>query len=546
MPESKRDAAVEPGDAGDELNAAERSRAAADSLPEPLVLGEDDAPSSGSSVVRGGLWSLMARGVPQIQVLAVSIAAARFLGPEGLGRQAFIAFTAVSAVRILTGGLGPALIRFIGEGRGQRREDVVRGLIRWGWRIQLLGAVFGGGALLLPALFGSEPTGAWVLAAVAAALAVMHSVPSSVLVALQRWREASIAGLVTGIVAVPATIAVLALGGGITGMFAVEAAVALGNLAWTAWFARRAMGPAAVAVSPVLERRGEVLGFTGLTTVGVVLELVVWRRSELFILERVASDTQIALYAISFAGLMALVRLAEAIPGVTMSTASAMAGAGEYEGIRSGYGRAMRLLFLGSLPLTATSLALGPEALRLVYGDAYGQAAPILLILLFFLPLIPTVTVSYALLLALGKVRVYLIVLAVAAVVDIGVALILIPPLGAIGAALANSAAQLAGAIPIVVYTARQVGSVTWEAGALVRAALASAGAGGLAWAGLNAIGGPVGLVVAAMVAGVAFAGLAVVLRIIPAGDATWLADLGSRRLGPWFARACRLAAARG
>ena len=72
-----------------------------------------------------------------------------------------------------------------------------------------------------------------MLAAVATVLTMLHNVPSTALIGLQRWRAASVVGLVSGGISVAATVAASPSGGGITGMFAVEAAIATLSLAWT-------------------------------------------------------------------------------------------------------------------------------------------------------------------------------------------------------------------------------------------------------------------------------------------------------------------------
>ena len=55
------------------------------------------AETTGSSVLGGGLWSLASRMLPSCYPFVVSIAAARFLGPDAMGRQSFIAFVSLSA-----------------------------------------------------------------------------------------------------------------------------------------------------------------------------------------------------------------------------------------------------------------------------------------------------------------------------------------------------------------------------------------------------------------------------------------------------------------
>src|ERR671938_1999503 len=75
------------------------------------VLGATTAPS----VVSGGLWTLLNRAVPQAQLLILSIVIARYLGPDDMGRQSYIAFVSLALLQAATAGLPGALTRFVGE-----------------------------------------------------------------------------------------------------------------------------------------------------------------------------------------------------------------------------------------------------------------------------------------------------------------------------------------------------------------------------------------------------------------------------------------------
>jgi hypothetical protein len=91
-----------------------------------------------------------------------------------------------------------------------------------------------------------------------------------------------------------------AAGGGITGLFAVEAVVSIANLIWTSWLARRALAeiaPGPLTGGRVLHRA--VWQYAAVSTIGAVLVFVVWRRSELSFLERFSTETEIGLYSIA-------------------------------------------------------------------------------------------------------------------------------------------------------------------------------------------------------------------------------------------------------
>lgn len=488
--------------------------------------------TTGASVARGGLWMMVSKALPQLYALVLSIAAARYLGPDGMGRQSFIAFVELAAAEVLSSSFSASLMRYVGESIGAGRTGEARWLASQMLRIMAGAAALGGGALILLGLLGHEPQGAWIFAGVTTASAVVAAAPGAVLVGLQRWRQATIAGLVTGGLGTVATVAVLALGGGITGMFAVEAVVGLIALAWTAALAREALSGVSgdPVASPALRRR--TLRFAGYLSAGLLVNLIVWRRSELFFLNHYSTDRQIAFYSIAFAVVAALVRLPSAMAQALAPAVATLVGAGAHERIRTGFGRSFRLLLILTMPIAAAAAAVGPETLRVIWGSEFGPARDPFLIMVAASLVTPLTALGWSLTTGLGRVRLPILADAAAAGVDIGLAFALVPRHGAVGAAIANLAAQLAAGVPLIVYSWRIAGPIRWEPSALARAAVLSAIGGAAAWAIVSAVGGIAGVVLALLGGAALFLGLAVTIGILPRDDADWLADAVGPRGG--------------
>lgn len=487
--------------------------------------------TTGASVARGAAWTVAARTIPQLQILALSVAAAHYLGPSDMGRQSFIAFVSGSALILATAGLPAALSRFVAELTGARRGGVARSLFWWTWRVEALTGGLAAVALAMAALLGASPRGAWLLVAAGCAFGIMQTVPSSLLTGSQRWRDVTLAGMVTGVAAVPLTILVLALGGGIPGYFAVETATIAANLLWVGTLGRRVL----VAMPPRAEvprdYRTRYLQFAGATTVFVAIDLIVWRRSEFIFLAAYSNNVQIALYSIAFAASTALTRMPGAVTSVLTPAVASLAGAGEHGRIRSGYWRVLRTLTLVTPVVAAGAAAVGPQALELIYGHAYAGVRPIMLLLVAPLPVMPLIAAADGVLFALGKLRFLLIVGLSATVVNIGLDFLLVPAFDGVGAALANVGAQLASGIPVLVYTNRLFRPSALPAGVIWRSVGVAAAVGGAAYGVDEALGGPVG-VVAGIVAGVlACAGAARLLRPMTREDAEWVESLGSGRV---------------
>ena len=483
------------------------------------------AATTGISVTRGGIWNAASNLTPQLCAMAISIAGARFLGPSGLGRQSFIAFVVAMSWNLFALGVPVALMRTVGEAVGAGRDAEAQGLIRWAWRVGFGCAVVAGAVLLGVAIAGATPQAAWYLAAATAAFGVVTAFRGNTLTGLQRWRGMSLTIITANVLSAATTIPVLALGGGITGMIAVQLGAAVYIFVGVTLLARRQVAALAPRPADPGRLRRSTIRYAGVAFAGSLVTLIVFRRSEFFFLEHYANDRRLAMYSVSFAAVTTLVLVPQALAGAVSPAFATLYGAGAHERIRSGYGRSLRLLLLAGLPVTAGALALGPRTLRLVFGSGFGGTRVPLLILLAPLPVIPLMNASYSLIVGLGKKRFPLLVGTGSAALNVALDFALIPRHAEIGAAIANSCAQGATAAVTLAYGVKLVGGVRWEGAALLRAAVASAGAGAAAWGVLDLVGGAPG-VVAGLLAGVAtFAALAIALRILAADDARWLAE---------------------
>src|SRR3954452_23660799 len=117
--------------------------------------------TSAAAVIGGGMWSVLGRVLPLMQLLVLSVVAARFLGPEGAGRQSFIAFVGLTALLVATAGVPGSLSRFTAELHGASAGGVAVGLYRWTGRFAALAAVAAAATLAATGLLGSEPALAW-------------------------------------------------------------------------------------------------------------------------------------------------------------------------------------------------------------------------------------------------------------------------------------------------------------------------------------------------------------------------------------------------
>jgi O-antigen/teichoic acid export membrane protein len=497
--------------------------------------------TTSSSVLRGGTWFFASYAVPQIYTVVISVAAARFLGGDLFGRQSYIAFISITLVTLLSASMYIAVLRYVGETVGAGRTDAIRGLLDWAWRVEGVAALLACGVLCAAAALGAAPQAAWVLAGVISALAILQTVPTAILIGLQRFRQAAVVGLVTGLAATVATVIVLWQGGGITGMFAVETVIAAANLVWTSTIARSTL--ARLAPDPGgggADLRRKVGRYALIDGIGVLLDLVVATRSEFFFLNHYSTDLQIGVYSIAFAAVSAT-RLVPSALGSTIAPAFAtLFGASQTDRIRSGYVRAFRLLVAVSLPIMAATIALGPALIRLVWGTQYAGVGSPLRILATVLPFMALSSLAGAYLAGIGRVRVTLGACAIAAVVDLSLAFLLVPSMDASGAALANAGGQLVYALYVLIASSRLLGRLPYCWPMLARSAVVAGLSGAAAFGVLWAVGGPGGLAAGIAVFAVVYVGLAVLVRVLTAEDAAWLETTIGGRVGGAAGRAFR------
>lgn len=491
-----------------------------------------DSATTGRSLLSGSLWNGLNTTLPQLYTLVQSVVAARILGPTLMGHQSYIAWVAISVKMVVTGGMPVALMRYVGELVGRGRPGAARALVGWAFRLELLGAFAGGAVILGVRTLNGTFANAWTLAAVVCVLTTLHTVPYGVLIGIQRWRQAATIGLTLGAVATVSTVAVLVTGGGLTAMFAVEAVVAAVSLTWTSAVARRSFAAIAPVAEPDAETRHDFNGYAAVASLIVIFEVVVWKRSEFLFLERYGTAAALANYSVAFAMATAIARLPQGMASVLSPAVASLYGAGALDRIRTGMGRAIRLVATASFPIAAGTLAVGPALLREIYGEDYARAGTVLVVLMTSFPFVPLGSLGTSVLHGFGRVRLALAVIAIAAVVDIGTAILVIPEHGAVGAAVANAVAQVVGGGLVLLAANRVAGPFPLGAPTLLRAALASAGTGAAAWAVTHVVDGALGLVGGIATGLVTFPLLLVLLRGIADDDARWLQDNAGERLG--------------
>jgi O-antigen/teichoic acid export membrane protein len=494
--------------------------------------------------IGGGLWVAGSVLVPNVFTIVLSVAADRSLGAGGLGRQSLIAFVSGSATTLAGAGGFVAIVRTVAAALGSGDRAAARDVGRWGARLHMITGVVAGAVVAMPALWGAQPRVAWMLAAAVTVLATLQMVPMAVLVGAQRWRSNGV-GLITGAAGVAASVVVLRAGGGIEGLFAVELVAVAVNLCWVGALARRALaGPAAASSRTPAQQAAPPLRFAALSALGIVVTVVVWRRSELVMLAWLSSDEEVARYSVAFAVSAILLTLSERFAAALTSPFSSLVSAGDRARLQAARTRAVRLLVVATLPAVGCAAALGPVAIRVLYGDEYARSEAVLLLMLTTMVGLPLLTVSSAVLAAHGDARSPLFAGLAAAAVDVALSIPLIRAHGALGAAAASVVGQTAVIALMHAMARRRAGAMAWDIGTMLRALGVAAGAGLAARCVVAVVSGAPGLAAGVVTAGVGVIVFARLARPLTSADAAWLTRSEHRRAATavllWVARADR------
>lgn len=176
------------------------------------------------------------------------------------------------------------------------------------------------------------------------------------------------------------------------------------------------------------------------------LSLIVWDRSELFLLKHLSNDiTQIAFYSVAFGLAERLLVFPSVFSAATGASVLAQFGR-DRSRLPAMTASSARYLALVSLPLHIIAGALAGPALLILYGNKYAGAvivatiAPLLCLPKAFLGPIESLFEST------DQQKYFLYATGIASFVDLGVAWWLIPAHGAVGACIGSGAAQILAA----------------------------------------------------------------------------------------------------
>ncbi|MEZ5356542.1 MAG: oligosaccharide flippase family protein [Bryobacteraceae bacterium] len=397
-------------------------------------------------VARNTLWysSELLFGV--VAILLTSIPIARVIGPEKLGYFTLMQWWTNISGMVGSLGLPVATQKYMAEYLGRGEAGVASLIYRHTFRIQALVAagISVAGVLLALVLTDPDYHASTILLVIALAPKMMTWIPSNANNAAERFPPNAVAGIAASVLYIAIVAVSLWIGWDLTG---IAAGMLLQNTFELALKMRsvRQWLPAAAPGKLPEDLRGRMFSFSGQSILLMIVNVVVWDRSDLVFLRMLDKDArQLSFYSLSFSLVERILLVPKSFSFVVGSRFMVQAG---QEGSRlyTEVALGVRYVALFSLPVMVGMAAISAPLTRTMYGAQYEAAIPVMLVAALLAVTKPFLLPARLLMQATEK-QVFLIWwTCLSGVFNVVLDILLIPAIpgsGALGAALANGLAQ--------------------------------------------------------------------------------------------------------
>ncbi len=185
-----------------------------------------------------------------------------------------------------------------------------------------------------------------------------------------------------------------------------------------------------------------MISFSFQSVASMLVEQIVWGRSEVILLKMLCTDIrQVAFYSAAFSMAEQLLMGATIFGAAASTTIFAQYGRDKSK-LPSITASSFRYLALSTIPLHFIAASLAVPALLLLYGQQYAGAAAVVALAPLMCMFKAFMSPAQSLLQSVERQGWVIVATVAAGIVDIGVAWYLIPAHGAVGACIANGAAQ--------------------------------------------------------------------------------------------------------
>lgn len=481
----------------------------------------------GDALIRNTFWYALVTVLGLASGLLMSILLARALGPARMGDFSYLVWAGRMMEYLATLGFAIATVRYTAAARARGELSLASGFVRFFVTRQLISTAIVI-TVLSPIVVAFSPDSLrwpFVVALLSLVPVTLETIYTNAVYGAQRYDiTAQTSALKMGLHLALSAVA-LWLGGGVLG---VVVAVLVGTTVSCAVQEWRTRGLYTAPPAPVEAGPGsEVRRYVIVASACAILESLVWERSEVFFLRLSQPLESIAFYSLAFglatrAMLLPTIFVKPLLPA--FAALHGQAARAEYVAV---YRRALRYVALVGMPLAAVAAPLAPAAVTFLYGAPFLPAAHIFQALALVAVLDAMRGVAWVAMTGTGDRRYVIQAMVVAALMDIGMAAVLIRPYGTTGAVIANASAQVVAAGWVFAAMARTREAAFPAAGVARIAAAAAVAWSVTAWLAPAAFA-PGPMMAAATAGLVSFAAAGFAFGVVSGRE--W--DLARRRLG--------------
>ncbi len=486
------------------------------------------------SIFKGGMIVLAGTIISKFFGLLYRVLVGRYLGPEEYGVISVMVAVYAVASQIGAVGIPQGVQKFMASYRGEEDMEGVRGTLRTGLIIATVPSVLMGVGVYLAAPWlvenvFHEPRALWPvrMVAVIIPLSVHTSILSNVADAFEQMQYNVYVNNIWANVSRVAIAAVLvwASYGYIGASFAYAFSMGSGIIL-AAYYARKLIPGLFSHVAPAKYDFSELFHFSW-PLLAAGLFGIVLGHIDTFMLQFFSGSREVGLYqaAYPFANLLTIgIGL---FASIFLSNASRMIAEGDLEELDSVYQTVTKWVALVSLPIFAVFMAF-PRAVLVIFGSEYYVVDDVLRVLSFGFLLGAISGPFRNIFKATDRTKVIFGLSAVLATLNAGLNWWLIPSMGAMGAAIASTTAQVVSAMIGLVIVSWKMEAFPFRL-SILKAAVASSVAVGVVWWLSNFLFEVTPLwffVIDMAVFGLIYVGLLLVLRVLEEEDLMILREI--------------------
>lgn len=408
-----------------------------------------------TKVARHTLFNFLTIALTSLMGVGVTALVARVLSPDGMGHYTLLTWLISIAGLFANLGYVTATMKYMAESLGRDDPQEAAGVLAFCSRqVLMFGFAVSFLLIILAPLAASHFKEPYLgLALMAGAVAVIPTALVSLYMAacqaLQRYDQvALVTGITVGCTLAGTGIAIVN-GWGIVGLLSATGfSAGIGALAYMLLLTRWRPDWYRAPISD--EHQRGMRSYQGPVFVMLLLDAIVWQRSEVFFLGAYSPAKEVAFYGMAFTlASMAMKLIPGTLIGLLIPNLSRSVGAGDEEGVRRIFLMSCRYMAMLALPVAVGGALVAPALVQVLYGPGYEPVAALLGVLLAANALVmiygfPASSVLYA---TNGQTQLVKIGLWIS-VLNLAMGWLLIPRFGAWGAVASCAVAQLASLAP--------------------------------------------------------------------------------------------------